>query len=166
MSLESNILRDTFGCFTTGVCVVTVLAKSEGDKPRGITVNSFSSVSLDPPLLLWSLQNNSASYQYFAGCEKFAVNILSRDQQALSEYYARRSGEEGMLPEHYHRGKEGLPLINGAIAAFECHLETTYEAGDHQILIGRIKQVYTATDEPPLLFYRGAYHSLGEQTQR
>ena len=160
MSLEQTILRNTFGCFATGVCVVTTSANGDGEKPRGITVNSFSSVSLDPPLLLWSLQNNSASYKYFAGCEKFAVNILSRNQQALSEFYARNS-EEGLLPEHCHQGKYGLPLINGAIAAFECHLETTYEAGDHQILIGRIKKVYTATDEPPLLFYRGGYHSLG-----
>ncbi len=137
MSLDDiRLLRDAFGCFMTGVTVVTTLA--EDGTPIGFTANSFSSVSLDPPLLLVSVSNRSASLEHFTGGRGFAVNILSEGQKALSNTFARPS-EDRFDGIDWAAGPYGAPVLAGASAWFDCSLERAIEAGDHTILLGRVE---------------------------
>ena len=150
-------LRRSLGRFATGVTVVTC----RGDKgPCGITANSFSSVSLDPPLVLWNLQNNSDVYDVFASPRYFAINILSLEQQEHSNRYAKK-GDHLLAPEHYQDGKYGAPIIRDALVSFECELDATHEGGDHLIIVGRVRDLQQRTDGEPLLFFSGGYRELG-----
>jgi len=157
MSVEARKLRDALGRFATGVCVITTMT----DKPQavGMTANSFSSVSLDPPLVLWSLQNNSDAYQTFSTPHHFAINILSSEQQAHSNQYARK-GQHDLDPTHYRLGKYGAPIIRHALTTFECKLHATHEAGDHLIILGRVVDMHQRPTGEPLLFYCGRYREL------
>lgn len=157
MSLEGRDLRDALGRFATGVCIVTTT--SDDQKAVGMTANSFSSVSLDPPLVLWSLQNNSDVYDTFATPRHFAVNILSSEQQAFSNQYAKK-GQHDLDPAHYRMGKYGAPIIRHALATFECELHATHEGGDHLIIVGRVIDMYQRPTGEPLLFYCGRYSEL------
>jgi flavin reductase (DIM6/NTAB) family NADH-FMN oxidoreductase RutF len=157
MSLDGRELRDALGRFATGVCVITTV--SDEQKAVGMTANSFSSVSLDPPLVLWSLQNNSDVYNIFAAPRHFAVNILSSEQQAYSNQYAKK-GQHDLDPAHYRLGKYGAPIIRGALATFECELHATHEGGDHLIIVGRVMDMHQRPTGEPLLFYCGRYHEL------
>lgn len=151
--LDPRALRDAFGCFMTGVTVVTTI-DAEG-KPLGFTANSFSSVSLDPPLLLVSIANGSQNRAAFAGAAGFAVNILAEGQKDVSSTFARPV-EDRFSTVYWRRGPVGSPLIAGVSAWFDCRLERTVEAGDHTILIGRVGG-FEATPAPGLGYYRGAY---------
>ncbi|WP_442772569.1 flavin reductase family protein [Paenirhodobacter enshiensis] len=154
MSLDDiRLLRDAFGCFMTGVTVVTTLA--EDGTPIGFTANSFSSVSLDPPLLLVSVSNRSASLDHFTRGRGFAVNILSEGQKALSNTFARPS-EDRFDGIDWSIGPFGAPVLAGASAWFDCSLERAIEAGDHTILLGRVEG-FEAGTAPGLGYYRGAY---------
>ncbi|MCB1687969.1 MAG: flavin reductase family protein [Halioglobus sp.] len=157
MSLDGRELRDALGRFATGVCVITTVSSEQ--KAVGMTANSFSSVSLDPPLVLWSLQNNSDVYNVFAAPRHFAVNILSSEQQAYSNQYAKK-GQHDLDPAHYRLGKYGAPIIRGALATFECELHATHEGGDHLIIVGRVTDMHQRPTGEPLLFYCGRYHEL------
>lgn len=150
---DPRALRDAFGCFMTGVTVVTTM--DAADKPLGFTANSFSSVSLDPPLLLVSIANSSANLAAFAQGRGFAVNILSERQKDVSATFARRS-EDRFAQVYWKRGPVGSPLIAEVSAWFDCTLEQAVTAGDHTILIGRIG-AFEATSHPGLGYYRGAY---------
>ena len=156
MDIDGRELRDALGRFATGVCVITTM---DSQKPVGMTVNSFASVSLDPPLVLWSLQNSSEMYDVFASPGHFAINILSKDQQALSDLYAKK-GDHLLEHEHYRIGKYGSPIIRNALTTLECKLETSYEGGDHQIIIGRVCDMHTRPTGKPLLFFSGTYREL------
>lgn len=151
--IDPRALRDAFGCFMTGVTVVTTL-DSEG-APQGFTANSFSSVSLDPPLLLVSLANASRNLETFAKGNGFAVNILAEGQKDLSGTFARPS-ENRFADVYWRKGPVGSPLIAGVSAWFDCTLEQTVLAGDHTILIGRVGG-FEATPTAGLGYYRGAY---------
>lgn len=151
--LDLRALRDAFGCFMTGVTVVTTL--DAADRPIGFTANSFSSVSLDPPLLLVSLANASANLRSFTEGRGFAVNILAEEQREISATFARPS-EDRFAAVYWRRGPVGAPLIAGVSAWFDCTLEKTVPAGDHTILIGRIG-AFESTSHPGLGYYRGAY---------
>jgi flavin reductase (DIM6/NTAB) family NADH-FMN oxidoreductase RutF len=157
MSLDGRELRDALGRFATGVCIITTVSREQ--KAVGMTANSFSSVSLDPPLVLWSLQNNSDVYSIFAAPRHFAVNILSSEQQAYSNQYAKK-GQHDLDPAHYRLGKYGAPIIRGALATFECELHATHEGGDHLIIVGRVTDMHHRPTGEPLLFYCGRYHEL------
>ena len=157
MTFDSRELREVLGRFATGVCVISTMR--QGATAVGITANSFSSVSLDPPLVLWSLQNSSERYQEFSVAPVFAISVLAREQEHLSTFYARR-GVESMDADHYSVGRLGTPLVRGAVATMECELETTHEAGDHLIIIGRVRFLKLGSTEPPLLFFAGDYRSL------
>ena len=157
MSLEGRELRDALGRFATGVCIITTM--SDNQKAVGMTANSFSSVSLDPPLVLWSLQNNSDVYGIFATPRHFAVNILSSEQQAYSNQYAKK-GQHDLDPNHYRLGKYGAPIIRHALATFECELHATHEGGDHLIIVGRVIDMSQRPTGEPLLFYCGRYSEL------
>lgn len=157
MSLEGRELRDALGRFATGVCIVTTV--SDNQQAVGMTANSFSSVSLDPPLVLWSLQNNSDVYDIFATPRHFAVNILSSEQQAYSNQYAKK-GQHDLDPGHYRLGKYGAPIIRNALATFECELHQTHDGGDHLIIVGRVIDMHQRPTGQPLLFYCGRYSEL------
>jgi flavin-dependent trigonelline monooxygenase, reductase component len=152
-AIDTRALRDAFGCFMTGVTVVTTL-DADG-RPLGFTANSFSSVSLDPPLLLVSIANSSANLDAFARGRGFAVNILSESQKDVSATFARRI-EDRFASVYWKRGPVGSPLIADVSAWFDCSLEKSVPAGDHTILIGRIG-AFEASSRPGLGYHRGAY---------
>ncbi|HEB28033.1 MAG TPA: flavin reductase [Porticoccus sp.] len=157
MSLDSREFRNTLGTFTTGVCIIT--ANPEGYEPFGMTVNSFASVSLDPALILWSLQNDSECIPAFEKADKFAVNILAADQQDLSNLYAKK-GDHVLAPEHFRLGKSGSPLVRGVVTSFECNIWARYPGGDHVILVGEATDMETNSNKQPLLFNAGQYREL------
>lgn len=151
--MDPRALRDAFGCFMTGVTVVTTI-DADG-KPQGFTANSFSSVSLDPPLLLVSLANSSRNLDTFSKGAGFAVNILAEGQKDLSGAFARPS-DDRFANVYWKKGPQGNPLIAGVSAWFDCTLEQAIPAGDHTILIGRVVG-FEATPAAGLGYYRGAY---------
>ena len=157
MSLDGRDLRDALGRFATGVCVIT--AVTEDQRAVGMTANSFSSVSLDPPLVLWSLQNGSEVYDAFATPNHFAINVLASSQVDLSNLYAKK-GDHLMEADHFSSGHYGSPVIHDALVTFECELETTHAGGDHLIVIGRVLNVHPGVEGEPLLFFSGGYREL------
>lgn len=154
MSLDSREFRNALGTFTTGVCVVT--ANPEGAVPFGMTVNSFASVSLDPALILWSIQNDSECLEGFDKANRFAVNILAIDQMDLSNQYAAK-GDHALDPAHFRLGRSGLPLLRGVVTSFECKLWARYPGGDHTILVGEVTAMENNPNKLPLLFSAGKY---------
>ena len=150
-------LRNAFGQFATGVCVVTAVNSS--GKPVGVTINSFSSVSLDPPLALWSIQNNSDMFQYWCNTERYAINILSADQADLSGQCAK-PGDHLLSEGQSFQSASGVPLLHGAVASFEMKLVQVVPAGDHHILIGEITEYINNEDIAPLVFHKGQYRAL------
>jgi flavin reductase (DIM6/NTAB) family NADH-FMN oxidoreductase RutF len=157
MTFDSRAFRNALGQFPTGVCVIT--ANPTGYKPFGMTVNSFASVSLDPPLVLWSLQNNSDCFDAFALADKFCVNVLAADQQDISGQYAKKSDHD-LTESHYRIGKTGSPVLRGALATFECKMWQRYDGGDHVILVGHVEEFATDVNAKPLAFHAGQYREL------
>ena len=146
--------RQALGHFATGVAIVTTIA-DEG--PVGLTVNSFNSVSLDPPLVLWSLSKSSSSVQAFSESGYFAVHILASDQREVSRIFAQRGADKyAGIP--LETGINGTPLLPGCSARFECKTHAQYEGGDHLILVGEVVK-YETSEKPPLLFHKGVMHS-------
>ena len=158
MTIDTRELRNSLGRFATGVCVITTL-DADCDAV-GMTANSFSSVSLiDPPLVLWCLQNCSDTYDTYATQRYFAINVLASEQLALSTECARR-GDHKLAPEHYRLGRSGAPIIRDALVSFECELEATHECGDHLIIVGRVRDLQSRPTGDPLVFYAGGYREL------
>ncbi len=157
MSMDGRELRNALGRFATGVCVITAL--NDKGEATGMTANSFASVSLDPPLVLWSLQNGSDVYSTFARPKSFAINVLAKEQVELSNLYARK-GDHLMAAEHYRLGANGAPVVRDALVTFECDLHATHEGGDHLIIVGRVQNMVARPSGEPLLFYSGAYREL------
>ncbi len=151
--LDLRALRDAFGCFMTGVTIVTTF--DEEGMPLGFTANSFTSVSLDPPLLLISIARTSRNYPNFARAKDFAINILSEGQREVSATFARPV-EDRFASVEWRKGPHGSPIIKGVSAWFDCTVYQIVEAGDHALLIGRI-EAFEATQEAGLGYYRGAY---------
>ena len=146
------------GRFTTGVTIVTCL-DAEG-QPVGLTANSFNSLSLDPPLLLWSLRSASPSMGAFEAAPRFAVNVLAEAQVELSRRFASRS-EDRFADLAWAQGEHGSPVLAGCAAVFECELLSHQVAGDHRLFIGRVLAC-TESPSPPLVFQAGHYRLLGE----
>jgi flavin reductase (DIM6/NTAB) family NADH-FMN oxidoreductase RutF len=153
----SRSLRDALARFVTGVTVITTCT-STGLR-EGLTVNSFSALSLDPPLVLWSLRNNATAFTAFVEqSDRFAVNVLGSHQQEVSRRFAKSSAEKfGNFDCDFGLG--GCPLIRHSIARFECRLENIVPGGDHVILIGRVERAAFGAGEP-LLFHAGTYCML------
>lgn len=143
--------RNALGTFTTGVTVVT--AKGP-DGPIGMTVNSFTSVSLDPPLVLWSPAKTSSRYQAFTAAAHFAIHVLSAEQNPLSIRFTR--GGSGFDDLHWLENAEGVPVIPGTLARFECELSSLHDAGDHALILGRVLRA-THREGDPLCFSRGTF---------
>lgn len=161
MSLNSREFRDALGHFATGVAVIS--AFTPDGNTMGLTVNSFASVSLDPPLILWSLDKGSDRFGALMQVERFAVNILGQGEQELSRRLSRK-GQSALQPEEFRTGAHGVPLLHHAAATFECNVHEKIEAGDHVIFIGRVLASSHNSHETPLLYYRGAYRALGPKS--
>ena len=148
--------RDALGRFATGIAVITC----DSDRgPLGITANSFSSVSLDPPLVLWSPAKASKRYEAFVNARNFAIHIMSADQAQICGGFAH----DGHAFDGYnwHACPQGVPLIGHCLSRFECTQFAVHDAGDHSIIVGRVIRVSTQ-DADPLMFYSGKYRSFNE----
>lgn len=159
---DGRAFRTALGRFATGICVIT--ARDRKGELFGVTVNSFSSVSLDPALILWSVQRSSECYADFLVADCFAVNILGDAQREASQRYARRN-QHVLDADDYHLTRDGFALLNQSIASFECRLWARHEAGDHDILIGEVLHFSLAQHHAPLLFYGGGYRDLAEKAE-
>ncbi|WP_213958731.1 MULTISPECIES: flavin reductase [unclassified Variovorax] len=153
---DPRTLRNAFGSFATGVTIVTTSGPAGSD--IGLTANSFSSVSLDPPMVLWSLARTSANLDAFRNGTHFAVHILSADQEALSSRFASKIADrfEGVAIE---RGPAGIPLLPDCMARFACKVAYQYEGGDHVIFVGEILD-FSHSARKPLVFHGGRYGML------
>lgn len=158
MPIEKNQLRQVMGHFATGVTIITTLNKA--GQMHGLTANAFTSVSLEPPLLLISVDKKAESWPAFEESRVFTVNILADDQEGLSRKFAVSGGNkfEGVA---YRLGANGAPILDGALAFIECTLYAAYEGGDHSIYLGEIQQA-EIREGKPLLFFRGGYRALGD----
>lgn len=153
MEFDSRTFRNALGCFATGVAVITT--QRQDGAPEGITVNSFSSLSLDPPLVMFSLDRKARCADCFAGAEKYAVHILAIDQAEISRTFATKGGPD-WSGVRWQPGVTGCPIIAGALATLECEVHARHDGGDHVIMIGRVVQLQYA-DGDPLLYFRGQY---------
>jgi flavin reductase (DIM6/NTAB) family NADH-FMN oxidoreductase RutF len=146
-------LRKALGNFGTGVTIVTTLAND--GKPVGMTANSFSSVSLEPPIILWSLLKTSPSLQAFDDCGRFVINVLALEQVDLSKRFATPQPDK-FNGVQYQAGLGGLPVIDGCASVFQCRTVQRMEVGDHILFLGEIES-YDHQDRATLLFCRGQY---------
>ena len=154
---DPRTLRDALGCFATGVTVVTCL--NDAGQPAGITVNSFTSVSLDPPLLLVCLYKEAASAQALISASNFAINVLQTQQQPASITFSTRVEDRfGCTP--WSTGEAGAPILRDSLGVFECENYAVYDGGDHHILVGRVVKASFDASLDPLLFFRGSYRRL------
>ena len=147
--------RNALGKFGTGVAIVST--KTSDELPVGVTINSFNSVSLDPPIVLWSLNKQSPSLKAFDDAGKFVIHVLSKDQVDLSKRFSSRV-EEKFTNVDYEFGKLGVPLISGCAAIFECTTWLRQEVGDHILFLGRVEN-FNSTEKESLLYYQGRYAS-------
>lgn len=155
-SADADSFRGALGSFVTGVTVVTT------DSPEGpvaIVANSFASVSLDPPLVLWSPAKSSKRFEHFAGSRRFAVHVLGADQRDICAAIIKSKTAISDVPTH--QSHCGMPIIDGTLATFECTLETTHDAGDHVIVVGRVTKAHHKGGDP-LVFHGGKYGAFVE----
>ena len=168
MSFDSRAFRNALGCFPTGIAVMTAEGPGSGDTGSvpmshiGITVNSFTSVSLDPPLVLWCIHKASRRYQAFAQASGFTVSILASGHKAVSSRLAGQ-GEHNLDGIDLIPTELGPPALADSLAIFECAMESVQEAGDHAILLGRVLRFAQHDDAgAPLVYFRGKYGALAQ----
>lgn len=155
-SIDPGALRQAFGTFVTGITVITT--RDETGTPRGMTANSFSSVSLDPPLLLVCVGKSALSYRAFAEADHFAVNLLHEDQEAVSSTFASKSPDKFQSVD-YDSVHTGAPILSDCLTWFDCSVHQRVEAGDHLILIGQVR-AFGSSPKLPLCFCRGRYANV------
>lgn len=148
--------RNALGCFATGVCLISVNDSESG--PLALTANSFSSVSLEPPLVSWSIQNDSECFREYTECIDFGISVLCADQDRLSSHYANKGSHDARNTD-FEEDPRGVPLLKRAVARFSCKMWGRHLVGDHHIIIGEVVD-YRAGDQTPLLFHRGQYRHL------
>ena len=159
-ALTQEEFRDAMGRFATGIAVMTTL--DVDGKPYGVTVTSFTSLSLEPQLVQWSLRSAAWSLPIFTVAGRFVVNILSADQETVSRRFATPDIDR-FSSLAVEAGLGGVPLVNGALAWVECVLETTWPVGDHTIIVGRALRAHTF-DGTPLVRWRGGYQRIANET--
>jgi len=162
MTFTSREFRDALGLFPTGIAVVC--ASDAGGRLAGVTVNSFTSVSLDPPLVLACLARSSRSIEIFNAAQHFAVTLLADGQRHISTIFASTTADR--FAEVPHRiGLGGCPIIEPNLASFECDAYSRHDGGDHVLLLGKVVQIAISAGTPPrpLLYFRGQYRELSEQ---
>ena len=150
--MNNKNLRNVLSKFATGVTVVSTI-DSDG-KPVGMTANSFTSVSLDPPLVLWNIGINQPSYDAFSKAKGYSVNILSKDQKDICDLFSS-SIDDKFNDIDYILSDNGFPIIQKSLAWFDCIKWNNYPGGDHQILVGEVKNFY-ANEKDPLIFWNGS----------
>jgi 3-hydroxy-9,10-secoandrosta-1,3,5(10)-triene-9,17-dione monooxygenase reductase component len=148
--------RSVLGRFATGVTIVTAM---DGDAPVGMAVNSFMSVSLDPPLVAFCPTKSSSTWQRIQAARAFCVNILGQDHEDLCRLFAT-AGADRFGRIGWSTGASGSPLLDGMTAWIDCHIDAEHDAGDHLIVVGRVLELAVASEGHPLLFYRGGYGRL------
>ena len=156
MPVDKNDFRRVLGHFAAGVTIVTT--RDADGTPYGLTATAFTSVSLEPPLVLVCVDKKSETYPYF-GSGVFAVNFLAVDQEGLSQRFAKSGGDK-FAGVKFHSGITGAPLLAGALAHLECRIQHDYDGGDHTIYVGEVEAA-TARDGEPLLYFCGAYRRVG-----
>lgn len=154
--IDPAALRRALGMFATGITVVTT-RRADGT-PVGLTVNSFNSVSLEPPLVLWSLARSNSAFEVFAGCSHYAVNVLADDQEALSNHFASKVHDR-FKDVAWSEGLAGVPLLEGCCGHFEVRNLSRIEGGDHLIFLGEVERFGWHKREP-LLYFGGHYRRL------
>lgn len=154
---DPRTLRDALGCFATGVTVVTCF--DEAGCPFGITANSFTSVSLDPPLLLVNVHKAAASARALTAARHFAVNVLQTGQRPASIRFSTRD-EDRFGPNDWSPGEFGAPVLGGSLSVFECERHAVHDGGDHHIVIGQVLKASFDPTLDPLLYFRGSYRRL------
>jgi flavin reductase (DIM6/NTAB) family NADH-FMN oxidoreductase RutF len=160
MSGTPDSLREVCGLFPTGIAVVT--ARAAGAELYGVTINSFSSVSLDPPLVLFSLSRGLHTLEALLSAKAFAIQFLREDQLHLSARFSQMLARkwDGVF---YRDGVTGCPVLEPALALMECSLYAQYDGGDHLIIVGRVEHIERQPGENPLIFFRGRYHTIGSE---
>ena len=156
--LTTRALRDALGRFTTGVTIITCIG-ANGERV-GLTANSFNALSLEPPLVLWSLRSPGSNTDAFRQARHFAVNVLAESQVDLSRRFASKEDDKFGAGQ-WSEGAGGAPVLAGCVAVFECETASHQNAGDHVLFIGRVLAVMDAP-LPPLVFQAGHYRLLGE----
>jgi flavin reductase (DIM6/NTAB) family NADH-FMN oxidoreductase RutF len=157
--IDTREFRNALGCFATGITVITAL--DENRAPVGLTANSFTSLSLDPPLILFCVDRTIKSFQAIHANRHFAVNILREDQEHLSRQFAR-SGAEKWNGVNFESWDTGCPILDGCIANLECDVEQVFEGGDHIIVVGKVRRMRFDDDADcrPLLYFKGRYGAV------
>ena len=159
MPVSNEEFRSALGRFVSGVTVVTTLDKE--NQPVGITVSAFSSVSLEPPLVLACIEKRASVHDYLSEGTHFAVNILAEDQEQLSRRFSSKD-QDRFNGTGYREGATGAPLLEGALAYIECRVVHAFPGGDHTIVVGEVESVSVA-DHRPLAYYRGGYTQLASR---
>ncbi len=157
MAIDERALRDALGGFCTGVTVVTAQTP-EGER-LGITVSSFNSVSLDPPLILFSLDLKALSIEGFRAAGSFAINVLSASQEDMCLQFAQPKGDKWAGVD-FRYGETGAPILDGCVTTLDCRTYAIYDGGDHLIFVGEVVDIATDAAVQPLLYYRGRFHRL------
>lgn len=161
MSFSPRDFRDCLGQFATGVAVVTT--RTEDGSKAGITINSFASVSLDPALVLFSVDQRAATHALFAGsCTRFCINILHQNQQAVSELFSA-PGQDGWDDVSFEDDGYGMPRLSGTLASFSCRRHAIHDGGDHSIIVGHVDNLVMGQIGDPLLYYGGRYRGLDRE---
>lgn len=161
MSLTASDFRKAMGCFATGVTVLTV---DQDGEVHGMTANAFTSVSLDPMLILVCVDQRARTHAHLHARKRFGVNVLRSDQQVISEYYARSTDahqDAEAAGARFDRTVHGTPVLHGALAYLECRLQSTQSAGDHTIFIAEVEDV-VVRDGAPLLYFRSKYRTMAD----
>ncbi|KAB7632489.1 flavin reductase [Verminephrobacter eiseniae] len=155
-SFSPREFRDALGMFATGVTIVT--ARNAAGKLVGLTASSFNSVSLEPPLVLWSLAHGASTMPVFANGSHYAIHVLAADQKALAQRFATRGIDRWAGLEH-RPGINGAPLLAGAAATFECFNRSRHQEGDHIIFVGEVERCAHRQGVPPLLYHGGKFYT-------
>jgi flavin reductase (DIM6/NTAB) family NADH-FMN oxidoreductase RutF len=155
---DDKQFRSVLGHFATGVTIITAM---DGGEPVGMAANSFTSLSLDPPLILFCVAHTSSTWPRIEAAGTFAVNILGEEHEALSNLFAKK-GADRFSQTPWRVGVSGAPVLEEAIAYLDCTFEAEYPGGDHKIIVGRVLDLDVREGARPLLFYKGGYERMHE----
>jgi flavin reductase (DIM6/NTAB) family NADH-FMN oxidoreductase RutF len=165
MSVGQEEFRRAMGCFATGVTVITV---DHAGEVHGMTANAFTAVSFDPLLVLVCVDHKAQTHAHLHARKRFGINVLSEEQRAVSEHYAKADREPALAEQEagarFERTQQGTPMLQGALAYLECRLQSAQDAGDHTIFIAEVEAVVVRPGRP-LIFFESAYHKLGPELE-
>lgn len=158
MAFDKTEFRSAMSLYPTGVAVITT--EADGVPPFGMTVNSFTSLSLEPPLIMWNLQNSSDTYALWHNIKGFAVNFLRDDQKEVSSRFARKNEHQASSGEIRHLDDIECPVLVDCLGVLVCKMHSRYDEGDHVIIIGEVLHIESDERASPLVFHRGGYKTL------